>query len=62
MDDKIFGMLACVAWYFVGEYFGRKSGYQKAMKACDEVVSEVIADVERGDISKWTADEDCEDS
>jgi hypothetical protein len=62
MDERIFGLAACVAWYFVGKFMGYKKGHAAALEACDSVISEVIADVQNGDYSKWTDDEKSEDS
>ena len=62
MDERIFGLAACVAWYFVGKAVGYKKGHTRAMDACDSVISEVIADVENGDYAKWTDNKESEDS
>ena len=61
-EDKIFGLLACVVWYFLGHHLGYKKGHTAALEACDSVISEVITDVQNGDYSKWIDDEESEDS
>jgi len=52
-EDKIFGLLACVAWYFAGYYYGFRVGKKRTLESCEEVIEEVIKDVENGDYSKW---------
>ena len=52
-EDKIFGLLACVAWYFFGYYYGFRLGKKRTLESCEEVIEEVIKDVENGDYSKW---------
>jgi hypothetical protein len=52
-EDKIFGLLACIAWYFFGHHLGFKKGKQRTLESCEQVIEEVIEDVKNGDVDKW---------
>tara|TARA_A100001011_G_scaffold396760_1_gene495518 strand:- start:1435 stop:1617 length:183 start_codon:yes stop_codon:yes gene_type:complete len=53
MEDKIFGLLACAAWYFCGHYIGFKKGKIQTLASCESVIEEVIEDVKNGDVDRW---------